>query len=1643
MKRIERPRVEDIYNGEQFKIVDTQSFEVEHQLNEPSSIDFRIFNTERNKLAFPLVKEYNFIFYDKEYYLILLHDEDSSDVKSGAAIHISSILKKKRVHEEYTGYFSIDDVLNITFEGSDFSVVNLAKKTKKLQFENFGKSDRLSMLQHVLKRFKVECYFSKYTVYIFDKVGAETDYQFRFGYNIKAINKKVDVTNCTFSVLVRGHTPTEEEGGGEQFVYYYESPIKYKMPEIIRDWEASVIEDDRVKNLETAIEQAREEVQDTPEITITVSHEVLPNEKERIPGIGDRALVRHYKMKLDFDVRIVKIRQYPYDNRSDEYEFSNKKEDVIDRNENKDDEKSDLDLLLKQIQEINKKIVNFVTAATMDGKFDESEKAQYEKLIQTKRELETKAETLASDAISTANTYTDEAKRNAIEIAKAEAQSKAKEAEKAASEYARLQAEYAQKEAQSHADGVVTASEKAILDQAEQKVAAAKTYAEQKAKEAQSAAEKSAALDATDKSNSAKNAAIEAAKLNAAEKAEEARLAAIKAANAETALTEERTKAYADGKITVEENMRIEALEKAAKEAQQDAQNKATSAKQAAISASALDASNKADKAKADAIAAAQADAQTKANAAKQAASEYAKAQAELAEKQAKAHADGVVTVSEKAVLDQAEQKVAAAKTYAAQKAKEAETAAKAAAATDAQNKADKAKADAIAAAQADAKTKADAAKQAALDYAKAQAELAEKQAKAHADGVVTASEKAVLNQAEQKVAAAKTYAEQKAKEAETAANNATNLKIDGLTFGANNLITGTQNKNANGWKPWGSIGRVGVYGPMGTAKQCLYIETKSADGKTNLVVPQGTPIGLQGDGHAFSVKSGQEYTLSMEVATSELGNKLSYIHLMYSVAGGNKQLQEINVTNFTKTEPIYVGATTYYYKVNLTFKADRDDNNVHLLIGGVTTRALDGSNSYAWIRLYELQVVPGNKAYVYSISPLDVQSDIDNAKVLAEQKAKEAQNAAQTYAEQKAAYEREQAKVYADGQITASEAKTLADAKEKMDAAKRHAETKATEAKTAAIAAAQADAQTKANAAKQAASDYAKAQAELAEKQAKSHADGVVTASEKAVLDQAEQKVAAAKTYAEQKAKEAETAAKTAAATDAKNKADKAKADAIAAAQADAQTKANAAKQAASDYAKAQAELAEKQAKAHADGVVTASEKVVLDQAEQKVVAAKTYAEQKAKEAEAAAKNAAAVDASNKANAAESKAKDYTDNIAVSKKKIIFEINNSTETILLEAKRINLKGAVTAESIASKYLEGIEIMVKSPTDQNSYVRLDKGGFMETVLKNKGSDGKTNFRGEFGAGAQVFEIFSDGKRVRYLETNGNGLQMYDGNNYATFGGNNIGITDNGQNKTVSISAYSSEFDWMPVLRVESPSQRGKSALTPRYLLFDVDGNRVKLEVDSWGMGVHYNSYRAFHVEKGKYGGTEMWINEGKGKFRSDGGYGGKMQVLDEFGNTQGIVAKEFTTSSQRKLKQFIKPLEFDSLEEIKKLRVCQYIFKSQYEELLKKRAERVDGEELPTIKDIKPSHGFIVDDSPKYFLDDSEQAVAQYGTLSILIDAFQQYMKQTNTKIQLIEKEISNVGRENSSRARYLRKSIRRTTKQGHPRKKRAFGARN
>lgn len=92
----------------------------------------------------------------------------------------------------------------------------------------------------------------------------------------------------------------------------------------------------------------------------------------------------------------------------------------------------------------------------------------------------------------------------------------------------------------------------------------------------------------------------------------------------------------------------------------------------------------------------------------------------------------------------------------------------------------DQMKQQAISAAALDAQNKASAAQQAAEEYALAKAELAETQAKAHADGIVDAEEQARIDADIAKLAEAKEHAETKASEAQSAAEAYTRSQLTG-----------------------------------------------------------------------------------------------------------------------------------------------------------------------------------------------------------------------------------------------------------------------------------------------------------------------------------------------------------------------------------------------------------------------------------------------------------------------------------------------------------------------------------------------------------------------------------------------------------------------------------------------------------------------------------------------------------------------------------------------------------------------------------------------------------------------------------------------------------------------------------------------
>lgn len=200
------------------------------------------------------------------------------------------------------------------------------------------------------------------------------------------------------------------------------------------------------------------------------------------------------------------------------------------------------------------------------------------------------------------------------------------------------------------------------------------------------------------------------------------------------------------------------------------------------------------------------------------------------------------------------------------------------------------------------------------------------------------------------------------------------NSKIDGLEVGATNLIDGTEFINANGWSRWGNYGVISTINESALTSlptpYSLRMETV-VDGKQQ-VVPNVTQVGMRSHDRKFKVKAGHSYTVSFNVATSELGWLLDYVYVMYTTEGGNQRIPTINTLDFPVVAKINERQNNNYYKVSFTFKASRDDDQAYLLIGGSTKRALDGSNGYAWIRVNALKVEKGTIATDWNTSNAD-----------------------------------------------------------------------------------------------------------------------------------------------------------------------------------------------------------------------------------------------------------------------------------------------------------------------------------------------------------------------------------------------------------------------------------------------------------------------------------------------------------------------------------------------------------------------------------------------------------------------------------------------------------------------------------------------
>lgn len=272
------------------------------KVNGEKVLSLTLFPTKTNEHAFGIVEEESVITFDNEEYVIKKLSErgiGNTYVKRAEAIHKFFVdMINKQQPNIHNGSMTFAAFLSFVFAdtGYTFSIID---SFYAQPFENLGNDNRLSLLQKGLERYKAEMEIVGKNVRFKKKIGNDTDFQFRYSHNIKAIEKNVDTTNL--ATVIKGT-------GAEGITVSYRSPNA----DIFGELDAPPVNDERFASQETLLDEMKARLQDTPDFSLTIDFTDLRSSGYpfTVPNEGDRVFVIYEPMNdLLIENRIMEINE--------------------------------------------------------------------------------------------------------------------------------------------------------------------------------------------------------------------------------------------------------------------------------------------------------------------------------------------------------------------------------------------------------------------------------------------------------------------------------------------------------------------------------------------------------------------------------------------------------------------------------------------------------------------------------------------------------------------------------------------------------------------------------------------------------------------------------------------------------------------------------------------------------------------------------------------------------------------------------------------------------------------------------------------------------------------------------------------------------------------------------------------------------------------------------------------------------------------------------------------------------------------------------------------------------------------------------------------------------------------------------------
>ncbi|MBF4500241.1 phage tail protein [Savagea sp. SN6] len=237
-------------------VTNYKNLEIVEEVNGSLVLSFTSFNYE-NK-AHTLLKEESIVTVN-DYDFKIKQIGENQYAKQVNAVSTFFNLSGERTDKIYGGTKKISDFIEWTFKNINWSYsMDQDIKDDYVLIANYGNDNYLKLIQGLCAATEIEYKIMPNNhVHFAKKIGPDNDAQYRYGHNIKTLDRQVDTTNLATKIV--GY-------GANGLKVAYTSPNAEKFGII----EAEPISDERFTIANNLVEYIKKELNDEPEIAITL-----------------------------------------------------------------------------------------------------------------------------------------------------------------------------------------------------------------------------------------------------------------------------------------------------------------------------------------------------------------------------------------------------------------------------------------------------------------------------------------------------------------------------------------------------------------------------------------------------------------------------------------------------------------------------------------------------------------------------------------------------------------------------------------------------------------------------------------------------------------------------------------------------------------------------------------------------------------------------------------------------------------------------------------------------------------------------------------------------------------------------------------------------------------------------------------------------------------------------------------------------------------------------------------------------------------------------------------------------------------------------------------------------------------------------